>query len=95
MNSTARLWRLATSDDAEHEQLGRASTPIPRREDELLYRVEIWNYTGAFVDQTLAITISKNVGFAAYYAAIENFSDSLITLRQKGVVLARSHARKH
>jgi hypothetical protein len=77
------------------EQGGRASTPIPRQEDEFPYRVEIWNYTGAFVEQTLAITISKSVGFAAYYAAIENFSDGLITLRHKGVVVARWNARKH
>jgi hypothetical protein len=56
--------------------------------------VEVWNNTGAFVEQTLAITTSKSIGFAAYYAALEQFSDGWITLRHKGAVLARWNTRK-
>jgi hypothetical protein len=95
MNSLARLWRLASSDDFEGEQRERASPPILTEEDEFPYRVEIRNITGAFVQQTLAITISKSVGFAAYYAALEHFADGLIIFRHKSVILARWNARKH
>jgi len=94
MNSVARLWRLAPSDNASDKPTGRASTPGPREEDDFPYRVEIWNYTGTIVQQTLAITISKNVGFASYYAALEHLSDGLIMLRHKDDVLARWNARK-
>lgn len=65
MNSATRLWRLAPSDDPQDEQGGRASTPVARDEGEFPYRVEVWNYTGAFVEQTLAITKGRSVGFAA------------------------------
>jgi hypothetical protein len=37
------------------------------------YRAEIWNDTGAFVEQTLAITISRAVDGAACSAAQSNF----------------------
>jgi len=94
MNSVARLWRLAPSDDPSDKHGGRTSTPSPTDEDEFPYRVEIWNYAGTTVQQTLAITISKNVGFASYYAALEHLSDGLIVLRYKDDVLARWNTRK-
>jgi hypothetical protein len=94
MNSVARLWRLASPDDAGNERHGRASKPDPREGDEFPYSVEILNYTGAFVQQTLAITISKSVGFAAYYAAVELFPEGSIMLRHKDGVLARWNARR-
>jgi hypothetical protein len=92
MNSVARLWRLAPSDNASDKPSGRASTPTSRQEDDFPYRVEIWNSNGTFLQQTLAITISKNVGFASYYAALEQLSDGLIVLRHKDDVLARWNA---
>jgi hypothetical protein len=94
MNSVARLRQFAPSDNAGDKPTGRASTPTPREEDEFPYRVEIWNSNGTFLQQTLAITTSKNVGFASYYAALEQLSDGLIVLRHKDDVLARWNARK-
>jgi hypothetical protein len=94
MNSIARPWRFAPSDNAGDKPTGRASTPGLREEDDFPYRVEIWNPTGTVLQQTLAITISKNVGFASYYAALEQLSDGLIVLRHKNDVLARWNARK-
>jgi hypothetical protein len=95
MNSVARLWRLASSDDAQEEQRGRAPTLAPREEDDFPYTVEIRNYTGACAEQTLAVTVSRRIGFATYYAALELYSDRSITLRHKGLVVARWNARKH
>jgi hypothetical protein len=94
MNPVTSLWRLTSTDDAGNEQSGRASKPVPREGDEFPYSVEILNYTGAFVQQTLAMTISKSVGFAAYYAAVELFPEGLIMLRYKDGILARWNARK-
>jgi hypothetical protein len=94
MNSVAHIWRLASPDDAQGEQGGRASTPIPRDLDEFPYRVEIWNYAGTFVEQTLAVTVSRRVAFATYYAALELYLDRSITLRQRGVLVAHWNARK-
>jgi hypothetical protein len=95
VNSVSRLWRLAPSDNPQDEPAGRASAPVPREQDEFPYRVEVWNYTGSYVEQTLAITISRSIAFAAYYAAMQGLSDGLITLRHKGAVLAHWNARKH
>jgi hypothetical protein len=95
MKSVAPVWRLASFDNSEDEQARRASKSNAREEDDLPYRVEIWNYTGTFVEQTLAITNSRSLGFAVYYAAIQEFSDSLITLRHKDIILVRYNASKH
>ena len=89
------IWRLASADDPKDQQAGRLSKPIRTDEDEFPYRVEIRNYTGDIVEQTLAITKSRAIGFAAYYTALEELPDRLITLRAKGVILAQSDVRKH
>jgi hypothetical protein len=94
MNSVAHLWRLAPPHDAGNEHGGRASKAAPREGQEFPYSVEIWNYSGAFVQQTLAMTISKSIGFAAYYAALELFPEGLIMLRHKDGVLATWNARR-
>ncbi len=57
--------------------------------EELPYSVEILNPSGAFVDQVLAATTSASIGFAAYYAAVKEFPDRIITLRDKNSVVAR------
>lgn len=94
MNSVVRLWRLAPSDDPRDKQGGPASAATAREEDDFPYRVEIWNSTRTYLQQTLAITISRNVGFASYYSALEQLSDGLIVLRHKDDVLAHWNARK-
>jgi len=94
MSSAARLWRLAPSDNSEHERGARASKPSPAEADDFPYTIEVWNYTGA-LEQTLAITISRSVAFASYYEAMQGLSEGLITLRHKGVVVAHWNARKH
>jgi hypothetical protein len=87
VNSVSREWRLASSDDPQDEQAGRASTPVPRGQDEFPYRLEIWNRTATLVEQTLAVTISRRVGLATYYAALELYFDKSITLRHKGAIM--------
>jgi len=57
------------------KQGGPASAATAREEDDFPYRVEIWNSTRTYLQQTVAITISKNVGFASYYAALEQAAE--------------------
>jgi hypothetical protein len=90
-----RLWRLASSIDFENgEPTGRASRSIAEHEG-LPYTVEILNRSGAFVDQVLAATKSASIGFAAYYAAIQEFPDRTITLRHNDRVVARWNVREN
>jgi hypothetical protein len=90
-----RLWRLASSSDAENtERSGDTSRSITEHEG-LPYTVEMLDHSGAFVDQVLAATKSASIGFAAYYAAVKEFPDRKITLRQTNSVVARWNAREH
>jgi hypothetical protein len=90
-----RLWRVASSSDSENgKPTGRASRSITEHEG-LPYTLEILNGSGAFVDQVLAATKSASIGFAAYYAAIQEFPDRTITLRRNNSVVARWNVRKH
>ena len=84
------LLRLVTSEDADSslpkdDPSGRGSAA---RED-LPYKVEIWNETGAAVEQVIAVTANASIGYAAYYAATREYPDRYITLRHKNSVVSR------
>jgi len=65
-------------------------------EDEALqYRVEIWDETGAAVEQVVAISLSPAIGYAAFYAATREFPGRAITLRHRERTLSRWAARIH
>jgi len=65
-------------------------------EDEALqYRVEIWDETGAAVEQVVAISLSPAIGYAAFYAATREFPGRAITLRHRERTLSRWTARIH
>jgi hypothetical protein len=81
---------VASSDDPQ-DKLGALQHPFR----EFPYRLEIWNRTGTLVEQSLAVSISRRVGLATYYAALELYFDKSIILRHKGAVLARWNARKY
>ena len=90
------LLRLAGSEDPDNSQpkddpSGRGTAP---RED-LPYKIEIWNETGAAVEQVIAVTANASIGYAAYYAATREYPDRHITLRHKNSVVARWRGPKH
>ena len=64
------------------------------RED-LPYKVEIWNESGAAVEQIVAVTANASIGYAAYYAATREYPDRHITLRHKNSVVARWSGPPH
>ena len=90
------LLRLVASEDSDNSQpkddpSGRGTAA---RED-LPYKIEIWNETGAAFEQVIAVTANASIGYAAYYAATREYPDRHITLRHKNSVVARWRGPKH
>jgi hypothetical protein len=89
------VW-LASSGDPENDWSGRRpSAPDPTAREGLPYKVEIWDESGAAVEQVVAVTANASIGYAAYYAATREFPDRRITLRHKNSVVARWNGPKH
>jgi hypothetical protein len=61
----------------------------PLEEEDLPYRVELWDAGKKAVEQVLAVTANSSIGYAAYYAATRDHAERYITLRHKGAVLIR------
>ena len=74
---------------------GAPSRPAPADREDLPYKIEIWNETGASVEQVVAVTANASIGYAAYYAATREYPDRHITLRHKNSVVARWSGPKH
>ena len=90
------LLRLAPPGDREDDMPRRApARPVPVDREDLPYKVEIWNETGAAVEQIVAVTANASIGYAAYYAATREYPDRHITLRHKNSVVARWSGPQH
>jgi len=90
------LVRLASPGDREDGlPRGIPSRPAPADREDLPYKVEIWNESGASVEQTVAVTANASIGYAAYYAATREYPDRHITLRHKNSVVARWSGPQH
>ena len=90
------LLRLVGSEDSDNSQpkddpSGRGAAA----HEDLPYKIEIWNETGAAVEQVIAVTANASIGYAAYYAATREYPDRHITLRHKNSVVARWRGPKH
>jgi hypothetical protein len=91
-----RRLRLGPSGDREDGvPRGNPSRPVPADREDLPYKVEIWNDTGASVEQVVAVTANAGIGYAAYYAATREYPDRHITLRHKNSVVARWSGPQH
>ena len=90
------LFRLQPPGDREDGiPRGAPSRPVPVDREDLPYKVEIWNESGASVEQVVAVTANASIGYAAYYAATREYPDRHITLRHKNSVVARWSGPKH
>jgi hypothetical protein len=88
--------RLAPPGDREDGlPRGIPSRPIPADREDLPYKIEIWNESGAAVEQIVAVTANASIGYAAYYAATREYPDRHITLRHKNSVVARWSGPQH
>jgi hypothetical protein len=61
----------------------------PAEQEDLPYKVELWDPAKQAVEQVLAVTANSSIGYAAYYAATRDHANRYITLRHKGAVLIR------
>jgi hypothetical protein len=89
-------YRFHAGDD--HSDEGAASPPFggfPLEDDDLPYKVEVWDEAGQFVEQVVAVSASPAIGYAAYYAATREFAGRAITLRHLSRVLSRWAGRSH
>ena len=68
---------------------------FPQDGEDLPYKVEVWDESGQFVEQVVAVSASPAIGYAAYYAATREFTGRAITLRHRSRVLSRWASRAH
>lgn len=57
-------------------------------QEDLAYKVELWNDAKTAVEQVLAVTVSASLGYAAYYAATKEYAERYLTLRHKNRILS-------
>jgi hypothetical protein len=74
---------------------GAPARPVAADREDLPYKIEIWNESGASVEQVVAVTANASIGYAAYYAATREYPDRHITLRHRNSVVARWSGPKH
>jgi hypothetical protein len=94
----ANAFRLQPSDDPGNRGRPKdASAPgaLPAENEDLAYKVEIWDRDGEVIEQVLAVTSSPSIGYAAYYAATREFPDAVITLRHKNGIMSRWGGKPH
>lgn len=94
---SAPAYKLGSSDDPTRGG-GRPSAGfagLPRENEDLPYKVEVWDEGGEFVEHVVAVSANPAIGFAAYYAAAREFPGRDITLRHNGRVLSRWSGRSH
>lgn len=89
-------YRLHTGDDDADAAAAAASFGHdPVENEDLPYKVEVWDAAGQYVEQVVAISANPSIGFAAYYAAAREFPGRDVTLRHRDRVLSRWAARSH
>jgi hypothetical protein len=91
------LHRLGPPEDPPDESF-RTPSPyeeFPAEADDLAYRVEVWDETGKFVEQLVAVSVTPAIGYAAYFAATREYPGRSITLRHKTTVISRWSGKTH
>lgn len=93
----AGVCRLGGSDHSDDRSplLRRASDVADLENEDLAYKVELWDLDGDLGQQVLAIASSVGIGHAAFEAATREFPDPLVTLRQKNSILYMSGGKRH
>ena len=67
----------------------KPSSSPPKENEDLPYKVELWNSERTAVEQVLAITANASIGYSAFYAAARDYFDRYITLRHKNTIVNR------
>ncbi len=94
---TNAVFRLLPSGEPpdDHSRSGKQAGKLEAGQEELPYRIELWDEAKRSVEQVLAVTASGSIGYAAFYAATREFVDRYITLRNKNHTLNRWNGPTH
>jgi hypothetical protein len=89
-------YRLAPNGEPDDD--GRVRPlfgPVPAGQEDLPFKVELWDEAKTSVEQVLAITANGSIGYAAYFAATREFPYRYITLRHKNSIISRWNGPGH
>lgn len=90
------LYRLApVGDDGEGSTTEKAGLSPATGDDELPFRIEVWNQEKSAVDLVLAVALHASVGYAAFLEAAREFPDRYVTMRLEGKILMRFNGAVH
>jgi hypothetical protein len=92
---SAPLYRLASGGHDESDNPGKLPSARIPTEYGLPYKVELWDEEKSSVEQVLAVTAHGSIGYAAYYAATQEYPDRYITLRHKNGIISRWNGPGH
>jgi hypothetical protein len=88
------VWFSAGGDPHDGHQSSPDSPKANPKNDDLPYRIELWDAHREAVETVLAVTAHSSIGYAAYYAALKEYPDRLVTLRHKSRTIARTSEPK-
>jgi hypothetical protein len=68
----------------------------PDKETEALpFRVEIWDETESYIEQVVALTTNRSIGWAAYFKAQEAYPKQTVIFRDQFGILGRWTRKRH
>jgi hypothetical protein len=89
------VWFTAGGEPGDGRRSSPDSPKASPKNDDLPYRIELWDAERQAVETILAVTAHSSIGYAAYYAAVKEYPDRFVTLRHKNRTIARSSEPRH
>jgi hypothetical protein len=86
--SRAPLYLISSKGDGDDIAQPLPFDPVPNQQEDLSYKIELWDTAKLHVEQILALTANGSIGYAAYFAATREFPERHITLRHNGKILS-------
>ena len=81
------------SDRRHPERTARiGGDPAVAPPDELSFRIELWDAAKSRVEAVLAELSHGSIAYAAYHAAVRDYPERYLTLRQHGRILSSCNA---
>jgi len=87
-----RVYRFAAASEDGADRDEQSDPAWKPRQEELPFKVEVWDESCAYSEQVLAVTSNASIGHAAFYAATRDFPGRYITLRHRGRIISRWNA---
>jgi len=89
------IYLAAAGEPPEDGEGGFRGSGAGADSDLLPYRVEVWDAEATFVEQVVALTANRSVGWAAYFATKEQFPHRRVTFRDQYGELGRWDSKNH